>query len=289
MLLILGATGQVGSQVLSSLAAAHYTGPMRMLVRRPDALNVPAGLQAEIMKGSFDDSDAVLRALQNVTDVILSTGDNPGQVTREKRIIDLVRTISTPPRIIKVSAITASLTPRVSVGIAHGEIEDYLRGSGLDWVILRLTFFYQSLALFRDPVRRAGRFPLPTHDGAVAFVHVRDVADVVARVAADRSIRSRILSLTGPKAWRLDQVCDELGKRLGRPVRHLNPPSLIFKLMLRFAGGMSWEYAGMVDGIAKACAKGDESHVKSEFEDIMGRPPLGLHDYLEEAVCLFRK
>lgn len=288
MLLVLGATGQVGSHVLAALAEARREGPVRVLVRRPDALAVPPDLSVEVMAGSFDDAAAVASSLEGVSDVIVSTGDNPGQVEREKRIVNLAQATSRP-RIIKVSAITASLEPRVSVGIAHGEIEDHLRRSGLPWVILRPTFFYQSLALFGDPVRKAGLLPLPTYRGAVAFADVKDVAAVAARVAQDRSLTERIVTLTGPDAWRLDQVCDELGRRLGRRVRHVNPPSLIFKLMLRTAGGMSWELAGMVDGIAKACAKGDEGIVSHDFEELMGRRPRGLHDYLDEALDLFRE
>lgn len=287
MLLILGATGQVGAQILQSLSLEVADAPrVRVLVRRPEALVVPVGLEVDVHIGSYDDGEAVLRALDGVTDIIISTGDNPGQIEREKRLIDWARSAGSP-RIIKISAITAGLTPRVSVGIAHGEIEDYLKQSGLDWVILRPTFFYQSLALFNDPIRKFRVMPLPTRRGAVAFVSVKDVAAVAVRVAKDRTIVSKTLSLTGPEAWRLDEVCAFLGDRLGRKIRHVNPPHLLFIAMLRFVGGVSWRYAELTADIMKACAKGGEGNISPDVEMIIGRRPLGLHDYLEESSGLF--
>lgn len=120
-------------------------------------------------------------------------------------------------------------------------------------------------------------------------MEVKDVADVAARVASDHALTGRILALTGPEAWQLGPICSELSKRLGRRIRHVNPPSLIFRLMLRFAAAMSWDYAGMVAGIAKACARGDEGHISSDFAEIIGRKPRGLHEYLDEATGLFAR
>jgi len=195
---------------------------------------------------------------------------------------------ATMPRIVKISAITASLTPRVSVGVAHGVVEDHLKASGLNWVILQPTFFLQSLALFRDPVRKQNVFPLPTHGGAVAFVDVKDIGVAAARVLLDPSLSRRTFILTGPEAWTLGQVCAALSERLGRRIRHVNPPHLLFKTMLFTFGRMPWSHASLISGVAKACAAGDEANVMTDLRELIGRRPLGLDAYLDETIDQFR-
>ncbi|GMO93142.1 NmrA family NAD(P)-binding protein [Bradyrhizobium sp. TM239] len=288
MILILGATGQVGTCILGSLLEGGVgSPPIRVLARRPEALQKFASSTIDVRQGHFEDRDDVVRALDGVTDLVLTTGDDPGHAEREIRLIDWAKA-ATKPRIIKISAITASLTPRVSVGVAHGAIEDHLKRSGLSWVILQPTFFLQSLALFRDPVRKQNVFPLPTHGGAVAFVDVRDIGAAAARVVLDPSLSGKTFILTGPEAWTMSQVCAALSERLGRRIRHVNPPHLLFKTMLCTFGRMSWSYASLVSGVAQACAAGDEANVRADLSELIGRRPLGLGAYLDKAIDQFR-
>jgi uncharacterized protein YbjT (DUF2867 family) len=72
MILVTGATGQVGGEVVKQLAAARR--PVRALVRAPDPAGLPDGVGSAI--GDLDQPDSLGAALAGVQGVfLLGTGE----------------------------------------------------------------------------------------------------------------------------------------------------------------------------------------------------------------------
>jgi hypothetical protein len=82
-------------------------------------------------------------------------------------------------------------------------------------------------------------------------------------------------------------VAAALSARLGRPVRHRNPPLPLFRLMLRTAGGMSAGLAAQVTALMQVCARGAEAEVSPDLEALLGRRPRDLEDWLNEGGAAF--
>jgi uncharacterized protein YbjT (DUF2867 family) len=281
MILLIGATGQVGA---ATLAALPPEARLRILARQPDRVAAPPG--SELIPGNAEDASDLARAMAGVQTVFLATGDAGDPVRRETGIIAAAEAAGVA-RVVRISAITAGLSPRASFGIAHGAIDDRLIASGMAHVILRPSFFYQSLALFADPVRALGLLLLPVGAGRIAFVDVADVAAAAGRLLLETSHDGRILTLTGPQSLAMADVAAALSVRLGRPVRHRNPPLPLFRLMLRTAGGMSAALAAQISALMQVCARGAEAEVSPDLEALLGRPPRGLADWLNEGVAAF--
>lgn len=98
--------------------------------------------------------------------------------------------------------------------------EDAVRASGLEWTVLRCSWFAQNFSehFLLGPVRR-GRLLLPA-DGAITepFVDLEDLAEVAAdALTGDRHLH-RVLELTGPRLLSLHQVAAELSAATGRPI-----------------------------------------------------------------------
>jgi uncharacterized protein YbjT (DUF2867 family) len=73
MILITGATGQVGSAAMNALVAAG--AEVRALVRRPPEFDGPEGVQ--VVQGNFDDDRSLARALDGVAVMLLAGRDSP--------------------------------------------------------------------------------------------------------------------------------------------------------------------------------------------------------------------
>jgi uncharacterized protein YbjT (DUF2867 family) len=72
MILIAGASGHVGTELARSLAARGV--PFRAMVRAPEAAQALAGLPGvELVRGDFNDSATLARALTAVTRAFLLT------------------------------------------------------------------------------------------------------------------------------------------------------------------------------------------------------------------------
>ena len=98
MILVTGATGQIGGAVLGHLADA--TG-VRALVREPAELG-----DAEVVVGSFDDAGSLAVALDGVETVFLTGRDNPDQVEQHARVLAVAQDAGVR-HVVKLSAIGA--------------------------------------------------------------------------------------------------------------------------------------------------------------------------------------
>lgn len=278
-LLLFGATGQVGGACLRALAgeAGHLRPRVRLVVRRPERLPV-VDLPIEVRRGGIEDRAFLESVLMGIDAVLLVTGDDRRQVELETQVIEAAAR-GGRPRIVKISALTAGLDPRVSFGRAHGAIEDRLKASGVPHTVLRPSFFFQSLELFAPTVRRHRRLIVPAADGAIAFVDLRDVGAAAARALLDPGDDGRTYTLTGAQAWRLDEVAGALAARLGHAVGYSSPPLPVARAMM-LASGMGWWLSGRVIELFAAVRAAAEAQVADDLNRLLGRPALGLDDYL---------
>lgn len=288
----MGATGGVGGAVLQKLGTSLPPGhTLRTLSRSPLRGADVCAYPVESLTGDIADPAVLDRALDGVDALLLVMGDHPGMAELEVGIIKAAKRHGTM-RIVKISAITAGLTPRVSFGVHHGKVEDALLASGLPFVILRPTFFFQSLELFRDPISR-GILPAATKSGAIGFVDRRDVAAaaVTALTSPDldgTDLDGTIHTLTGPQSLPMTAVAAHLSDALGRRVRHISPPALIMPLMLRVGAGLTPWLARQVTDLMACCAEGGEDRVTDDIVRLTGKSPTCLEGYLSDSGAAFR-
>ena len=103
MILITGATGQVGSEAAKALVAAGAV--VRALVRNPSG---SAGLRGvQVVQGSFDDDASLVRAFDGVDAMLLTGRDSPDAVSQHQRVLAYAR-LAKVQHIVKLSAIGAS-------------------------------------------------------------------------------------------------------------------------------------------------------------------------------------
>lgn len=85
-ILITGATGNIGGEVIKQLAAKN--APLRALVRD---LNKAAGLSqqgVELVQGDFLHPETLLTALQGIEKAFIVTANDPRQVEMESNFVD---------------------------------------------------------------------------------------------------------------------------------------------------------------------------------------------------------
>lgn len=277
-ILLLGVTGRVGGATLRSLNSLASPASLRVITRRPAALPSDLAESAEIVVGDFTDQGTIKSALKGVDSVLLVTGDNPQMAAQEISLINAAREVE-GIKIVQISAITAGLANRVSFGRYHGEVEDHLVASGLDYVILRPTFFFQSLELFAKPIR-SGYLPASTKAGAIGFVDLNDVGAVAAKALVDPSLDGALYNLTGPRTWTMSEVAAAIAEVASQPVRHVSPPQCLMAPLLRIGGKLDAWTAKEVAELMQYCARGAEDVVTEFVPKLLGRPASDLHDYL---------
>ncbi|MBU4517733.1 MAG: NmrA family NAD(P)-binding protein [Proteobacteria bacterium] len=275
--LVTGATGNVGSAVVASLQAAGL--PVR--VADIDAGRLRRAFpQAEAVRLDFHDPTTFGPAVMGASALFLL---RPPAISRVASplggLVAAAEAAGTIGHIVFLSVAGAE-TNRL---VPHHRVERRLVRSPLPWTILRPGFFAQNLATaYRDDVVRDGRVHVPAGGGRVAFVDVRDLGDVTARVlTAPAEHADKGYTLTGPEAITFDDVAAVLSTELGRTVRY-EPATVGGYLRHLRSQHLPLAHALVQTVLHVGLRRGQAETVDPTLERLLGRPGRTLAQYVAD-------
>ncbi|MET9887087.1 NAD(P)H-binding protein [Streptomyces sp. NPDC006430] len=212
MILVTGATGTIGREVVRRLPADLG---VRIMAREP-ARVVGAPAQAEIVYGDYGDPQSLVRAMSGVRALFLVTnrvGEDDAHVIQTARSAGV-------HHVVKLSA-AAVADPGAEDLITRWQRvnEDLLRGSGLGWTLLRPRSFMSNALSWTESVRTDHVVRALYGSSANACVDPRDVAEVAVRALTEDGHTGGIHTLTGPAAITAVEQTAEIAALLGRPIR----------------------------------------------------------------------
>jgi uncharacterized protein YbjT (DUF2867 family) len=276
MILVIGATGTVGSEVVRQLVA---TGERpRALVRDPATARQRLGDQVEHVVGDLDRPETIAAALAGVDRVFLLTTQSSRQPEWERAVIGAAARTGVG-QLVKLSVFRANEQSPLQVARQHGQAERVLAQSGLAATILRPVFFMQNLlAMVHD-----GAIATAAGDGRVAMVDARDIAAVAVATLTGGGHAGKTYTLTGPEALSFYQVASILSRQTGRPLRHVRVPPDKVRVALQGRGVAAW-YADDMAKLHSMLAVGYEEVVTDDIHRVTGRPPRTLAQFAGDHV-----
>ncbi|RFS83265.1 NAD-dependent epimerase/dehydratase family protein [Actinomadura spongiicola] len=261
MILVTGATGNVGSEVVRALAAAGR--PVRALVRRPDATPLPDGVEA--VTGDLNRPESMTGALEGARAVFLLPGyaDMPGLLAEARRAgVEHVVLLSGG------SAGLGDMTNAVTRYMAASETA--VRESGLSWTFLRPSAFMSNALRWLPQLKSGDQVRVPFPDLPTATIDPYDLGAVAARALLSDEYHGEILWPTGPVAILPAEQVAVLGEVLGRDLRFVGLTNE--EARADMLADMPAEY---VDAFFDFYVNGslDESIVRPTVREVTGREP----------------
>lgn len=209
MILVTGATGNIGSSLLKELRA-FGAGPVRALTRNIAGAAFPAGVEA--VEGDLADTFSLAAALDGVRSMFLVPRLGP-----DAEIIDRARRAGVE-HVVLVSSITVQTHPHLGPAADNAAVEKLLETSGMESTILRPTQ-YASNALMWAPTIRAGQpVQVPYADTALPTIHPADIASVVRIALTEPGHRGQRYALTGPAPVSARQQVATIAELLNRHI-----------------------------------------------------------------------
>jgi uncharacterized protein YbjT (DUF2867 family) len=269
-ILVTGATGTVGRQVVSQLSTEAR---VRALTRNPDTAGLPP--EVEVVRGDLTVPAALDGCMDGVDAVFLvwtAPGDSaPAAVDRMARhagrIVYLTSPHQTPHPFFQQPNPMAAL---------HAGIERSIEASGLPWTFLRPGMFAANVLFWWAPQIRAGdvvRWPYAA--APTAPIHERDIAAVAVRALLEDGHDGAEYVLTGPQSLTQREQVATIGDVLGRSLRfeELSPEGARREL------GFPPPVMDMLLN-AWAAALGQPALVTSTVAEVTGRPARTFRDWV---------
>jgi len=287
MILVTGATGKVGSELVRRLSERR--AGFRALVRSAGKAAAIREAGGEAVVGDLADPAALKAALKGVEKLFLLTNSLPDQPETEARIVDAAKAAGAT-RVVKVSTSGAdALEPPLFLKL-HRDAERHIEGSGLEWTFLRPSFFMQNYLDFADAIRTQRVLASPAGTGRHADVDARDVGEVAARVLTESGHEGRAYELTGREAYSFDDVARRIGTISGREVRFVDLSPEEGRRALITAGESEWSADAWIELLAwfqEGEGTTNGSAVSPGVEEVLDRPPRPLDVFLRENIRAF--
>lgn len=282
-ILITGATGNTGAEVVRQLLAASH--PVRVLVRSEEsAKKLPDGV--ETLVGDFDDAAALDRAFAGIEAVYALTPVNPKSVEWMQRLVETAKRAGVR-RFVKLSGMTAGPNSPAGLIRDHGVSDDYLRNSGLPYTIVQPNSFMQNMFWSIDSIKSQGAFYQPTGDAKQSLVDIADVAAVVAKALTELGHEGNTYVLTGPESLSFQAVADIIAAAIGKPVQYVAVPDVAAEQSMLESGMPEWMAHTLVEFYA-AVATGAFSGTTDVVERLLGRPATSFDTFIARHITLFK-
>lgn len=288
MIVIMGATGTIGSALLERLVDLGV--PVRALSREPEKLRDQIGEKGlstiEVASADASDPESLRRAFTGASQLFLAMSNSPRQIQLETSIIQIAAE-SGIKHIVKISSPAFEQSSPVAVAGWHQEIEKTLRESGLTHTVLRPYAFMQNLMRLAPTITTQNVFFGSMGDSPCNFIDCRDIADVAAEVLTNREVSGQIYTLTGSEIFSYPQIASRLSALLNRPISYINmEPQVLLRNLIEH-GHMPLWLANHVVEIQTMSTVVPESP-NDTVKRLLGREPRTLDAFLHECVENFR-
>jgi uncharacterized protein YbjT (DUF2867 family) len=269
MIVITGATGNIGRHLVSSLVSA---GEEVTTVSRGDA---PPGVrhhradltEPNSLKAAVDGAEALF--LLPAGDFLV-TGDVGA-------VLDVARAGG-------VRRVVLLSSQGVRTGRHPSTMEDAVRQSGLEWTLLRPGGFDSNTLQWAESVRTRRTVAAPFADVALPTIDPVDIADVAAVVLREDGHAGQAYELTGPAPISPRQQASAIADALGEPVRFVEQSRAEARAeMVRF---MPEPVADATLGILGS-PNAAEQQVSPDVPRVLGRPAGTYAGWVTRTVAAF--
>lgn len=271
LILVTGATGNVGAEVLKILVTA---GARVLAAARSGDTKVPSG--AEIVRFDFREP-GTFSAFQGVRRVFLMRPPEMSDARRDLGPAIEAMKAAGVQQVVFLSLLGAEKNPVVP----HRAVEKLLLESGMDWVFLRPSFFMQNLSTtHRDDIKERGDVFVPAGNGRTSFIDVRDIAAVGAKALLEGH-RNVAYPLTGDEALTYDDVARELSLALERKITYSNPSAFRFYRAWR-ARGKPTPFILVMIAIYTTVKLGFAAKITDDTRRLLGRPAITFRQFAHD-------
>lgn len=249
-IVVTGATGQLGRQIVASLVQKVSPAQIIVAVRSPDKAEDLKALGVTVRQADYSDPASLESAFAGASKVLLiSSNDFAQRVSQHTNVVTAAKKANVT--LLAYTSILHAETSPMLIASDHKETEHLIRASGLSYVFLRNGWYTENFVGSIHGALQHGALVGSAGEGKFSSAAVKDYAEAAAVVLADpiEAHAGKIYELGGDTAHTLADVAALVSSVTGRTIPYVNLPEAELAQVL--VG------AGLPEGFARVLANSD--------------------------------
>jgi uncharacterized protein YbjT (DUF2867 family) len=283
-ILAIGGTGNVGSEVVKELKKRN--ADVRILARKKGTAS-PEGV--EVAVGDLLDPVSVQQALHGVDKLYLLNAVTPDELTQGLIAYDLAKRLKLK-HIVYHSVFRVEHFKDVPHFASKLAIESAIREFDVPFTIIRPNYFMQNDASLKEPLTKAGIYPMPLGPVGISAVDIRDIAEVAAIALTSERHYGKTYNLNGPEVLSGPKLASVWSGLLGKEVSYSGDDMDAFEQRMR-KGTPSWsafDIRMMFQGYLERGFIADAGDIET-LTELLGHTPRRYQDFARETVLNWQK
>ncbi|MNU69029.1 Quinone oxidoreductase 2 [compost metagenome] len=283
MILITGATGNLGRATTDFLLTKVPASEVAILVRDETKVSDLKEKGVDVRIGDYHDKNSLIAAFTGIDKVFLiSSNDFNDRLGQHKRVVDSAKEAGVKHIIYTGASIQNIEKSALNQFMGdHFETEKHILDSGLTYTFLRDNLYADVIPMFvGEQVLETG-INLPAGNGKVPYAVRKDIAEAAANVLASEDHENKTYEISNTESYSYQDVANLLSEISGKTVPYNDVPAADFSKALAEAG-VPEHLIGFTVGFATATKDGDFDIPNTHLEELLGRKPTSLKQFLTE-------
>jgi uncharacterized protein YbjT (DUF2867 family) len=287
-ILITGATGTVGSEVVKQLSARGENIIVKAAARSATDNTFENLNRVQVVQLDYDKPDSLAVALKGVDKLFLLTPFQSNMVDLTSNLVSEAKKAKVK-YIAKQSVMGADAEPGITPGRLHRQAEKIIEESGIPFTFLRPNFFMQNFVnYYSNSIRSQGAFYMPAGDAKVSFVDVRDIAAVAVKsLINDNQQKGRTYNITGGEALSYGQAAEILSKLVGKKINYVNVTDQDARNGMKDMNMDEWTIKSMIE-LFEITRAGYVSEISPIVEQVTGNKPITFSQFAKDYAGAFK-
>ncbi len=289
MILVTGATGQLGSGIIDHLLKKGIEpSNISALVRDKEKAKVLKDKTLNIRFGDYNDSDSLVSAFKGVDMLMLvSSSDREAIENRTVHHINVIKAAKEAKvkHFVYTSFVRKPEFERSAIADfqnSHVKTEQFLKESGIDYTILQNGIYMEMIPIFAgEKVAEKGIIMLPAENGKASWVLKDELAEVAAQILTKSGHKNKTYILTNTEAVSFGEIAKGLSDILGKDIHYKSPSVEDFESILKNAG-VPEAYIGMFTMWASALSEGSLDVKDDTLATFLGRKPTTVKEFIDK-------
>jgi NAD(P)H dehydrogenase (quinone) len=281
MIVVTGATGHLGRQVIDGLLKKVPASEIVAAVRTPEKASDLAGRGVQVRTADYAQPNTLATALEGAAKLLLISGNEIGQrEVQHKSVIDAAKEAGVG--LVAYTSILHADTSPMELAVEHLATEQYLRTSGLAFSLLRNGWYFENQTAAIPIAVQNGAFVGASGNGRYAAAARSDYAAAAVAVLTSEGHENTVYELGGDVPYTRSELAAEVSKQLGKKIDYHNLSEAEYeKVLAKFLPPVFARLIADAEAKAAAGALDDNSHTLSR---LIGRKTISLADAVTEAI-----